>query len=102
MDEDIDIKASNEMMHEWSSLQIADYCLSTGNYFWDLITYIDLQWLPKLIESFFIALNQDNPEIIEELLGTSLHAFACRAVRENAILEETAKILSLRGRAKID
>ena len=41
MEPDLDITYANQMMEDLSELELADYCLETGNCFWDLIACID-------------------------------------------------------------
>ncbi len=95
MEPDIDVQFANQMMEELSELEIADYCLKTGNFFWDLIACIDHKWVQKLFDAYLIALKKiDHPEVFEQFLCTSMHALAWRAAEENELIEKIAKIIS--------
>jgi hypothetical protein len=95
MEPDLDVKYANETMEEWSELQIADYCLETGNFFWDLIACIDRKWVPKLFDSYLIALKKiDHPEVLEEFLRTSMDAFVWRAGKENDLIGQIAGMVA--------
>jgi hypothetical protein len=50
MEPDLDITYANQMMEDLSELELADYCLETGNCFWDLIACIDHKWVQKLAQ----------------------------------------------------
>jgi hypothetical protein len=95
MEPDLDIEYANEMMEKLSELEIADFCLKTGNFFWDLIACIDHKWVPKLFESYVMALRKiQEPEIFEQFLRTSMDALVWRVTQERDLIEQIAKIIS--------
>ena len=97
MEPDLDVQFANQMMEELSELEIADYCLKTGNFFWDLIACIDHKWVQKLFDAYLIALKKiDHPEVFEQFLCTSMHALAWRAAEDNDLIKKIARILSNR------